>query len=132
MKIIPKKEELDFNKYPDGVPPQRKLVIKTDVNNGLHKIEAPGPFVPPVGMLVDLAGFRYRIQAHRTNKGEITLRAIGNASKLKRFPLHQAILMRFQDLKSRWFGKDEVTETSETVSPADLAPPDFVGTDPIR
>jgi len=80
----------------------RQLVIKADAHNGLHKIESPGPFVPPVGMLVDLAGFRYRVQHHHAVKGEITLRAIGEASKLKRFPLHQAILMRFQEWKSRW------------------------------
>jgi len=114
-KIIPiRKESLDLQKHPlDGKVPEPKIAIKADVNNGRNKITAPGPFVPPVGMFVDVAGFRYRVQKHHVDKGEITLRAVGYASKLKRFPLHQAILMRFQELKQRWFGKkDSLAETA--------------------
>lgn len=91
----------------------RKLILKADVNNGRHKVTAPGPFVPPIGMLVDLAGFRYRVHKHHAEKGEITLRAIGYAKKLKRFPLHQAILMRFQALWQQWFGTNKETAAKQ-------------------
>lgn len=91
----------------------RKVVIKADVNNGRNKVTAPGPFVPPIGMLVDLAGFRYRVHKHHVEKGEITLRAIGHAGKLKRFPLHQAILMRFREFWQRLFGTNKETEQKQ-------------------
>ncbi len=113
-KIVPiRKDQDDLKPGPLSFMPEPKLAIKADANNGRHKITAPGPFVPPIGMLVDVAGFRYRVQKHHADKGEITLRAIGIAGKLKRFPLHQAILMAFQEFWQRQFGKQKETEQKQ-------------------